>query len=784
MSNLVSELAKAIGCRASAARQSFASINARRNLRTQVNVWDRLAAAIARTAIAAGTGSVLLASVVLVAAVTPAGTAFAAPVGAAGPSPALKPVTGDDPPVTLNFNIGGYTGSASLMTSNVGGGNFLATSGTLTMTTTIPGSLSNTYCLVAAAPPAGSVSTSILGAFLYDNVLTPGANPAFPTIYGLLFSNRAAECGGNYTGQDEINIWATNAPPGTPGHYSFYNFRDGTGYTLSYDTPANGNDSFNAAVATTTYSYSGRAFNRFACSPNDCTSPPAGSPYATTSSVTVAVQLAAPLCAPADASAGSCSTAPVNLLCSQNVVNQNFVSMTLNDGVNTVRTTDCNAGATAWVKTDVNGNINGWYLDATASGGQDIQTLYDPTGAIAGACNACYSASFHGNPNSERDYGQFLPPSSQQLVYAYNLGLHGSFTPGYNGGTTTADDCKDGQSCTLVPGSTFTILGPNAQSIPDGALLTEQECVVPADPRGPNCGAVNGRGARTLNVSDLPQCKGFGNEVIPDYLCGASGSSGTGFALILGNAEQIDTFNGTYGDSELDVEQVPDLKGSATNPTCPKNLSPGTLPIRTSALAAVGTRSGSLVEEQTPEQTFDGRPLLIEMTSSCDPPKSNHGPGLTLEGMGFKLRTEDPGVVGGLTRNQRLLVFANYKYLNLDAVMLLTKFPTSSPTRKNLQNCINKSQTLLNSGPSHYICAAEQVYQCEQIVESTDFHQFGPTSGPPLRLPDPYGDIVRRLGNLYYTINTRINLQAPNVDWPLPVSTGHPAGDPYPGQCH
>ena len=53
--------------------------------------------------------------------------------------------------------------------------------------------------------------------------------------------------------------------------------------------------------------------------------------------------------------------------------------------------------------------------------------------------------------------------------------------------------------------------------------------------------------------------------------------------------------------------------------------------------------------------------------------------------------------------------------------------------------------------------------------------------GPFLRLPDPYGDVVRRLGNLYYTINTRINLQPPNLDWPLPASTGHPAGDPYPG---
>ena len=190
-----------------------------------VNVWICLAAAVARTAIAAGTGSVTLVSVVLRAAVNcRAGTAFAAPVGAAGPSPALKPVSGDDPPVTFNFNIGGYVGSGSLMTNSVGGGNFLATSGTLTMTSTIPGSASNNYCLVSAAAPPGSVTTSPFGAFLYDNVVSPGANPAFPTISACCFPTGLRSAERVTVARNEINIRATNAPPGTPGHYSFYDY--------------------------------------------------------------------------------------------------------------------------------------------------------------------------------------------------------------------------------------------------------------------------------------------------------------------------------------------------------------------------------------------------------------------------------------------------------------------------------------------------------------------------------------------------------------------------------
>ena len=733
------------------------------------NARSRLASALRGATGTVGRGGQILASLILGAAIMLPSGAFAAPVGAPqGPTPNYKPVGGKDPPITFNFNLGGITGSGSLLATNEGSGVYLATSGTLTLGPTGIAEIdaANTYCLVQAAPPVGSVSTSPLGAFLYNDVMTPAANPAFPDIYALLFSNRADECGAGYSGTAELNVWATD---GSPNNYTLYIYTPNNGYNPALVNPAG---TFSASTVTTTYSYAGNGFKLFQCatSPNpDCAAPGAGNPYKTSNSVTATLQVGNSLCT---GSPGSCSTTPVNVLCSTNPA-----SLTLNDGVDTINVTNtsCNSGAKAWVATDVNGNITAWYLDATGGNGQDIHTLYDPSGFIAGACNSCYANNAIGN---EQDYGQFATnpnAPAASLVYGYNLKSHGSFTPGYGGGSTNAGSCSNGQTCSLVPGNTFTILGPNAAAIPPGAVLTEQQCVVAADPRGANCGATNGHPPRSLNVSDLPQCKGFGNEVIPDNLCGASGASGTGFALILGNAEQIDTFNGTYGDSELDVEQVPGLSGAATNPACPKWLPnpPAGAPVTSQgshpyALGAVGTRSNSLVEEQTPEMTWDGRPLLIEMTSSCEPPRTNHGPGLTLEGIGFKLRTNDPTVRNRLTDAQNMLIFANYKYLNLDIVMLLTKFPNNTPTRKNLQNCINKSQILLNSGPSHYACAAEQVYRCDQIVENQGipFTQFGPSTSP-LRLPDPYGDVVRRLGNLYYTINTGINGQYPNSDWPL-----------------
>jgi hypothetical protein len=727
----------------------------------------------------ASASSLILALLVLAATLILPSAAIAAPIGAGGQSLNLNPAGGKDPPITFSFNLGGLIGSGTLDATNMGNGIYQANTGTLTMGPTSSADAGNTYCLVPATVALPNFTFSPSGAFIFDDLISPGANPAFPTTGGLLFSNNYGACvlpaGGVL---HEINIWAT--VPGTPG-LSFYDFSQGT-YLPDYpNSPAPlPGDFFSATAVTTTYSYSGNGFKLFQCATSpttDCATPGPNNQYTTTNSVTVALQLAGKLCTTAP---GTCSTVPVNILCSNGNPNANFVSMTVNDGIHTITVSNpvCNgpATATAWLATDNNGNITAWYVDATGGGDSewDIHTLNDPALLIYGHCPTC-TATVNNAQVTVQDYGQYYTPGGT-LFYGYNLSSPGSFTPGYNGGSTTAGSCSAPQNCNLVPGNTFTIkLAPGAV-IPPGTVLTEQECVVLADPRGANCGATNGHPPRSLSIAtDLAQqCPGFGNEVIPDYICGASGQSQTGFALILGNAEQLDTFNGTYGDSELDVEKVPGLAGFSTNPTCPKAPLNG----RPSATGLVGTRSNSLVEEQTPEMTFQGQPLLIDMTSACDPPHTNHGPGLTVEGIGFKLRTNDPTVRNRLTDAQNLLVLANYKFINLDVVMILTKFPTTDSTRKNLQSCINKSQVLLNSGPSHYACAAEQIYRCDQIVEGPNapsFTDFGPSTSP-LRLPDPWGDVVRRLGNLYYTINTRINGTFPNSDWPL-------SADPNLGSC-
>ncbi len=108
------------------------------------------------------------------------------------------------PIIDFSFTISPETAYGSLNVTDQGGGTWLATAGSLTVT---GGSDVGTYTLIPGGP---GVTTSPLGSFLYDNVITPSANPALD-IDGLLFG---------VTGE-ELNVWGNSA-----NNYSFY---DSTG---------------------------------------------------------------------------------------------------------------------------------------------------------------------------------------------------------------------------------------------------------------------------------------------------------------------------------------------------------------------------------------------------------------------------------------------------------------------------------------------------------------------------------------------------------------------------
>jgi len=104
------------------------------------------------------------------------------------------------PTIDFSFTISTETAFGSLNVTDQGGGKWLATAGSLTVT---GGSDVGTYTLIAGGP---GVTTSPFGSFLYDNVITPSANPALD-VDGLLFGA---------TGK-ELNVWGNSA-----NNYSFY----------------------------------------------------------------------------------------------------------------------------------------------------------------------------------------------------------------------------------------------------------------------------------------------------------------------------------------------------------------------------------------------------------------------------------------------------------------------------------------------------------------------------------------------------------------------------------
>lgn len=515
---------------------------------------------------------------------------------------------------------------------------------------------------------------------------------------------------------------------------------------------------------TTTYTYSGHAFTTFECatSPNpDCSRPGPGNPYTTSDSVSAALSLTAPL---------GPNLPPTNV-----IYLTGFVSLTMNDGQHTITVTSssCNGdfcNGTAYVTTDGNGNINAWWLDATyysqGVSTEDIHTLYDPAGTIGAACEDCYDGTSDPqgtlpNPLGE-DEGSFSINNGGANVYYYGyvLTTPGSILPPGPGGSTvvTPTTCTAASPCQLTPTINLGVILAPGVTLPSGAVISETQCFVPADPRGPNCGAVGGKLPTALKISTLPQCAGFGNEVIPAYACGASGPSGTGFWLNYGVAESLDATNG------LNIITTFTPPPGSTTPPCPAAAGDpaGAYPY---AIVIAGTRTASNTEEQHPERT------LIDISSGCDNARGLGVPGGSIVGVGFELVQSYPAGKFPVTNPEILLGLANYDYINAYIVLGLTNFPKSPPVRAQLLQCLVKSQELVNQG--NYACSAQKIYQCEQILESTPVADFGP-SASPLRLPDPYGDLKSRLYHQFFLTNTQI---AGNP----PISLAQvPPGGPYP----
>jgi hypothetical protein len=125
-----------------------------------------------------------------------------------GQPPNLQP--GRDPLFSFTISIGPDTGFGTLTATDEGGGVFLATSGTLTVTGSSNGNVAvGTYSLIPN--PSGLPVSSPSGYFLIDDLFYPASDPTLDT-WGLLFG----------AGGTELNVWGNS-----PGNYSFYTANSG-----------------------------------------------------------------------------------------------------------------------------------------------------------------------------------------------------------------------------------------------------------------------------------------------------------------------------------------------------------------------------------------------------------------------------------------------------------------------------------------------------------------------------------------------------------------------------
>jgi hypothetical protein len=287
--------------------------------------------------------------------------------------------------------------------------------------------------------------------------------------------------------------------------------------------------------------------------------------------------------------------------------------------------------------------------------------------------------------------------------------------------------CTSPTGCNPTGGLSHLIVPGPAGVGPEGVHgnLVEQTCII-NDTRLQQDGTCPG------NLSIAAQCPGFPANFIPPTICGASGPAGNQLAIIETIANGVDDVEGILVQSQESPGAI--IPGTKDTGFCPLQQVLGWAP-------RLGSNEGTIPEGGA----------VVDITGYCD-----SGGGST--------RGNSIWTIGGQlsptvsTTTHELIGYANQKLIHVGQTVDSANI--AAPVRERLDECLEASAVLLDTG--HHVCAARKVWKCDQVVGANP-NSFRSSPGNP----NPYGDIRGRLGNLYFTINTRILHNTPNSTWPL-----------------